>query len=105
VFLFQNCIDSDFACRVRAVVPISAGQEITSTYTLTLSGTMYRRQHLKVPTQAAEAGSLGAEVCSETQKSEAVSKINIFNETAQSRGPFLTSPLGTNFDSRGEVVP
>ena len=42
----QNCIDRNFICRVRAVVPIKKGQEITATYTHTLSGTMYRQKHL-----------------------------------------------------------
>lgn len=42
----QNCIDSDYTCRVRAVRDIAKGQEITATYTLTLSGTLFRRKHL-----------------------------------------------------------
>ena len=38
----QNCIGEDFVCRVRAACPIKKGQEITTTYTLTLAGTFYR---------------------------------------------------------------
>ena len=43
----QNCIDEDFTCRVRAATFIPKGQEITTTYTLTLAGTLYRRKHLR----------------------------------------------------------
>ena len=43
----QNSIDRDFTCRVRAVVPIKKGEEITATYTLTLAGTMYRQKQLQ----------------------------------------------------------
>lgn len=43
----QNCIDRDLTCRVRAVIPIRKGQEITATYTLTLAGTMYRQKQLQ----------------------------------------------------------
>ena len=39
-------IDSDFTCRVRAATKIPKGCEITTTYTLTLAGTLYRRRHL-----------------------------------------------------------
>ena len=42
----QNCIGRDFVCRVRAMIPIRKGQEITATYTLTLAGTMYRQKNL-----------------------------------------------------------
>ena len=38
----QNCIGEDFVCRVRAASHIKKGQEITTTYTLTLAGTCYR---------------------------------------------------------------
>ena len=38
----QNCIGEDFVCRVRAASAIRKGQEITTTYTLTLAGTFYR---------------------------------------------------------------
>ena len=44
----QNSIDRDFTCRVRAVVPIQKGQEITATYTLTLAGTMYRQKQVRL---------------------------------------------------------
>ena len=37
---------SDFTCRVRAATKIAKGCEITTTYTLTLAGTLYRRRHL-----------------------------------------------------------
>ncbi len=43
----QNCIGEDFTCRVRAARPIRKGEEILSTYTLTLAGTQYRRKHLR----------------------------------------------------------
>lgn len=43
----QNSIDRDFTCRVRAVVPIKKGEEITATYTLTLAGTMFRQKQLQ----------------------------------------------------------
>ena len=36
----------DFTCRVRAATKIAKGCEITTTYTLCLAGTLYRRQHL-----------------------------------------------------------
>ena len=40
------CLGTDYTCRVRAATKISKGCEITTTYTLTLNGTMYRRKHL-----------------------------------------------------------
>jgi hypothetical protein len=43
----QNSIDSDWVCRVRAVRPIAKGEEITDTYTYTLSNTLYRRKQLR----------------------------------------------------------
>ena len=43
----QNSIDRDWVCRVRAVRDIAKGEEITDTYTYTLSNTLYRRKHLK----------------------------------------------------------
>ena len=43
----QNSIDKDWVCRVRAVREINKGEEITDTYTYTLSNTLYRRKHLK----------------------------------------------------------
>ena len=43
----QNSIDRDWVCRVRAVREIAKGEEITDTYTYTLSNTSYRRKHLK----------------------------------------------------------
>ena len=43
----QNCIDSDFTCRVRASVDIPRGEEVTTSYTHTLAGTAYRRGHLR----------------------------------------------------------
>ena len=43
----QNCIGEDYTCKVRAVVDIAKGEEVTSTYTLTLAGTAYRRKHLR----------------------------------------------------------
>ena len=43
----QNSIDRDWMCRVRAVRDIAKGEEITDTYTYTLSNTLYRRKHLK----------------------------------------------------------
>jgi hypothetical protein len=42
----QNCIGEDLTCRVRAAVDIPKGTEVTSTYTHTLAGTMWRRKHL-----------------------------------------------------------
>ena len=39
-------LGSDFTCRVRAATKIAKGSEITTTYTLTMAGTMYRRRHL-----------------------------------------------------------
>ena len=41
-----NLLDSDYTCKVRAATRIPKGCEITTTYTLTLNGTMYRRKHL-----------------------------------------------------------
>ena len=43
----QNSIDSNWLCRVRAARDIAKGEEITDTYTYTLSNTLYRRKHLK----------------------------------------------------------
>ena len=43
----QNSIDSDWMCRVRAVRAINKGEEITDTYTYTMSNTLSRRKHLK----------------------------------------------------------
>ncbi len=43
----QNCIDSDFTCRVRASRNIAKGEEVTTSYTLTLANTAYRQRHLK----------------------------------------------------------
>ena len=43
----QNSIDTDWVCRVRAVRAISKGEEITDTYTYTMSNTLSRRKHLK----------------------------------------------------------
>ena len=43
----QNSIDTDWVCRVRAVRAISKGEEITDTYTTTLSNTLFRRKQLK----------------------------------------------------------
>ena len=39
-------LDADFTCRVRAATRIAKGCEITTTYTHTLAGTMYRNRHL-----------------------------------------------------------
>ena len=49
-FILANTLlyitDSDYTCKVRAATKISKGCEITTTYTLTLNGTMFRRKHL-----------------------------------------------------------
>ena len=37
---------TDYTCKVRAATKISKGCEITTTYTLTLNGTMFRQKHL-----------------------------------------------------------
>ena len=43
----QNSIDSDWVLKVRAVRPITKGEEITDTYTSTMANTLYRRKQLK----------------------------------------------------------
>ncbi|XP_040568467.1 SET domain-containing protein SmydA-8 [Lepeophtheirus salmonis] len=43
----QNSIDENYICRVMAITRIPKGSEINSTYTRTLSGTLYRRNQLK----------------------------------------------------------